>query len=165
MAGIIRRRSGEQSKIPVLALRPIEANAARASRHRLVTLSGLAPCSGQFESGPSSTPAGSRSSVTDRWAIEWQVQPSSIASAVPGSGNNDDGVGTVRGGMARSYVPVFILGHADDSCVRLIGGDSDNVFRKALPQRAGRCDADLLCWAARPFAAPLSARASIVSCR
>jgi 2,4-dienoyl-CoA reductase-like NADH-dependent reductase (Old Yellow Enzyme family) len=30
------RRSGEQSKIPVLALRPIESNAARASRHRLV---------------------------------------------------------------------------------------------------------------------------------
>jgi hypothetical protein len=111
VAGTIRLCGEATSKVRSRCSHSARSSQTRLGLHviGLSWLSGPAPCSGQFESGPSSTPAGSRSSVTDRWAIEWQVQPSSIASAVPGSGNNDDGIGTVRGGMARSCVPVFIL--------------------------------------------------------
>jgi hypothetical protein len=46
----------------------------------------LVPCKGQFRSGSINIPAGSLSWVSDSWAMNWQVQPSSNASVVPGGG-------------------------------------------------------------------------------
>lgn len=44
------------------------------------------PWTGQFASGAASMPAGSNSSALVSWRIIWHVQPSWIASVVPGDG-------------------------------------------------------------------------------